>query len=154
MKVHLQPLERLEDALALAPRLDACAAEFDRQFTDEPFPAGASERFLSERFAEPETVLVVARADSDAGQLLGLVLVGALVEPLRGTRLPTVLVLHVVPDARHRGLAGELVAEATRLLESRGLTQLAARAGHNDDALISMGERWGFVRQWELMLRD
>jgi hypothetical protein len=31
---------------------------------------------------------------------------------------------------------------------------LSARAGHNDDALISMGERWGFVRQWEMMVRE
>ena len=31
------------------------------------------------------------------------------------------------------------------------MTELWARAAHNDDALISMGERWGFVRAWELM---
>jgi GNAT superfamily N-acetyltransferase len=65
-----------------------------------------------------------------------------------------VLVLYVEPDARHRGVARALVEEATRLLAARGLRRLAARAGHNDDALISMGERWGFVRQWELMLRE
>jgi hypothetical protein len=38
------------------------------------------------------------------------------------------------------------------VLAERGMRVLAARAGHNDDALISMGERWGFVRAWELML--
>ena len=25
---------------------------------------------------------------------------------------------------------------------------------YNDDALISMGERWGFVRRWELVVTD
>ena len=30
----------------------------------------------------------------------------------------------------------------------------AGRAGHNDDALISMGERWGFLRAWELFVRE
>ena len=44
--------------------------------------------------------------------------------------------------------------EARRLLGQRGLRTLAARAGHNDDALISMGERWGFVRAWELLLYE
>ena len=72
-----------------------------------------------------------------------------------------------------RGLFGELLKEVQRvksegdfeaakalvegvsgLLRDRGMSTLAARAGHNDDALISMGERWGFVRQWELMVLE
>jgi ribosomal protein S18 acetylase RimI-like enzyme len=81
-------------------------------------------------------------------------LVGPLVDPLRGESLPTVLVLHVDPALRHRGVAHELIEEATRVLAARGLQRLAARVGHNDDALISMGERWGFVRSWGLMVRE
>jgi len=65
-----------------------------------------------------------------------------------------VLILFVSPSARHGGLAGALVEAATAELAGRGIPLLAARAGHNDDALISMGERWGFVRQWELMVRE
>jgi GNAT superfamily N-acetyltransferase len=65
-----------------------------------------------------------------------------------------VLLLFVSPDVRHRGLARAMVDAVTRVLAARGHEKLAARAAHNDDALISMGERWGFVRQWEMMLRE
>jgi hypothetical protein len=51
-------------------------------------------------------------------------------------------------------VARALVHETARLLAARGAGTLAARAGHNDDALISMGERWGFVRSWELLARE
>jgi hypothetical protein len=47
-----------------------------------------------------------------------------------------------------------LVERCRALLASRGHKRLAARALHNDDALISMGERWGFVRAWEWMLYE
>ncbi len=57
-------------------------------------------------------------------------------------------------NARHQGLAAKLVAEVSAVLRERGMMSLAARAGHNDDALISMGERWGFVRTWEMMVRE
>ena len=39
-------------------------------------------------------------------------------------------------------------------LAMRGIRKLGAICGHNDDALISMGERWGFTRRWEILLRD
>ena len=81
-------------------------------------------------------------------------LVGPLEDPLLESRLPLVLVLYVDSAVRHRGLAGLLVEAASRELADRGIPRLAARAGHNDDALISMGERWGFTRLWELMLRE
>ena len=44
---------------------------------------------------------------------------------------------------------GRLPAFAA-LLE-RGVERLGARVEHNDDARISMGERWGWTRAWEWM---
>jgi GNAT superfamily N-acetyltransferase len=151
MKLELRHVTSLEQALRLAARLDAHAAEFAAQFSDEEFPRGASERFLAERFDEPETVLVGAFPPGER-EPVGLCLVGPFVEPLTAERLPLVLVLFVEASARHRGVARALVEEVQTVLVGRGLRRLAARAGHNDDALISMGERWGFVRSWELML--
>jgi hypothetical protein len=47
-----------------------------------------------------------------------------------------------------------LIQRALQILSDRGCPELAARVGHNDDALISMGERWGFTRLWEFILRE
>lgn len=153
MKLNLRRVERIEEALALATELDRHAAQFWAQFSDEPWPAGACERFLRQHFDARETVLVAALDGSRAAPW-GVCLVGPLVDPLRGESLPTVLVLHVDPALRHRGVAHELIEEATKVLSARGVERLAARVGHNDDALISMGERWGFVRSWGLMVRE
>jgi GNAT superfamily N-acetyltransferase len=142
-----------EEALRLAPALDERAAEFMAQFSDAPYPAGTARRFLEEHFDDPATVLVVGES-APRGPWAGLCLVGPFRDPLLATSLPMVLVLHVEPAWRHRGLAGELLERAGAELAARGVRGLAARVGHNDDALISMGERWGFVRTFELMQRE
>lgn len=72
-------------------------------------------------------------------------------DPLGGHRLPMLVLLWVHPDWRHRGLARLIMEDARRQLEERGFPRLLARAGYNDDAVISMGERWGFTRAWEMM---
>ena len=153
MKVQLRTIGSLEDALTHAPRLDGYAAEFMAQFSDEPYPAGSVERFLLEHFGEPEALLTVA-VDESLDRIVGLCLVGPLVDPLLQARTPLVLVLHVEPDYRHRGLASELIDEVRAVLRARGIQRLAGRVGHNDDALISMCERWGFLRHWDLMLHE
>ncbi len=153
MKLKLARVESLTEALELAPHLDRCAAQFWREFSDQAWPAGASERFLRRLFEAPETVLLTAR-DSSRAAPWGICLSGPLEDPLRGDRTPTILVLHVDEQLRRRGVARELVDELWLVLERRGLTRLAARVGHNDDALISMGERWGFVRAWEWIVRE
>ena len=153
VKLTLRHVTDPAQALALAERLDTAAAEFNTQFSDDVFPKGASERFIRRHFDAPQTALVVAEAEP-RGEPLGICLVGPLTDPLLGTTLPLVLVLYVDPTLRHRGIAGELIQDVERILASRGITKLAARAGHNDDALISMGERWGFVRSVELMVKE
>ncbi|MCC7011546.1 MAG: GNAT family N-acetyltransferase [Planctomycetes bacterium] len=151
MKLTLRTLSSLSEALALTPLCDAVAADFQRQISDHELAPGTSERFLRAHFQARETVCVVAEGPERAW---GVCLTGPFVDPLLGTTQPMVLVLHVDPALRHRGVATELVREAERVLRERGATTLAARATHNDDALISMGERWGFVRAWELMVRE
>jgi GNAT superfamily N-acetyltransferase len=153
MEVRLRSITRLEDALRLAPALDRYAQEVLDEFRDEPLPAGVTARFLERRFADPQTVLLIAESQPGKADL-GALLIGPAEDPLLGTTAPLVLVLYVQAAARHKGIATELVREGARVLQSRGLRTLSARAGHNDDALISMGERWGFVRQWEHMVRE
>lgn len=153
MQLELRPITQLAAACVHGARLDKAAAEFQAQFSDEPFPAGSSERFLRRRFDEPETALMGAFRPGGETPV-GLCLVGAWEDPLSGERLPMLLVLHVDADLRHRGIARALVEHTRLLLASRGCARLAARASHNDDARISMGERWGFVRAWEWMLYE
>lgn len=151
MEVELRLIESQTEAHELSALIDEVAAEAMREFRDEALPGEMGARFVAQRFDEPETVLVVAESSPGARDL-GLCLIGPFEDPLTAERTPMVLVLYVDPAVRHRGLARALVAEAREVLAERGFRTLAARAAHNDDALISMGERWGYVRQWELML--
>jgi GNAT superfamily N-acetyltransferase len=151
MKLKLRRVESLEEALALAPRLDQVAAQFLEQFSDETYPSGACERFLRRHFLARECALVLAE---DGERAWGACLSGPFVEPLLGTSRPMILVLFVEPELRHRGVATELVKETEALFAARGIRGLLARVPHNDDALISMGERSGFVRSWELMEKE
>jgi GNAT superfamily N-acetyltransferase len=153
VNLRLRAVEDRDEALALAPRLDACAIEVQAEFRDEPLPEGVGRRFVERHLGRREALLLVAE-ESEGGELRGLCAVAPLEDPLTGEVTPLVALLFVDRPLRHRGVARALVQEARRLLGQRGLRTLAARAGHNDDALISMGERWGFVRAWELLLHE
>jgi GNAT superfamily N-acetyltransferase len=153
MNAQLRRITSIDEALTMAPAIDAYAAQAMAEFLDGPLPEGVSRRFFKRHFESGETVLLVAESARGKADL-GVCLTGPFEDPLIGTRVPMILLLFVSSDVRHRGVAHSMVEEVSRLLEERGHGKLAARAGHNDDALISMGERWGFVRQWELMLRE
>lgn len=153
MDPRIRCIEDPEEAVELSTALETYVAQATADVRDEPLPEGTCRRFFERRFDNAETVLLVAETQLGRADL-GVCITGPFEDPLVGTRVPMILVLFVSPSARHRGLAKALVDRATEILEGRGLPTLAARAGHNDDALISMGERWGFVRQWEIMLRD
>ncbi len=145
-------MDDLTEALTLAARLDELAEEQTREVRAEDYPAGSVEAFLRAEFEAPETLLLVAREEGTSAAL-GLCLVGPGREPLTGESTPLILVLHVEPAQRHQSLAGQLVAAAERHLAQRGQTRLAGRVGAGDDALISIGERRGFIRRWEWVER-
>jgi GNAT superfamily N-acetyltransferase len=153
MNAQLRRITTIEEALSMAPAIDAYAAQAMAEFFDGPLPEGVSRRFFQRHFAADETVLLVAESARGASDL-GVCVAGPFEDPLLGTRAPMILILFVSPDVRHRGLAHVMVEAVSETLRERGFATLGARAAHNDDALISMGERWGFVRQWEMMLRE
>jgi|RhiMethySRZTD1v2_1073278.scaffolds.fasta_scaffold1879475_1 GNAT superfamily N-acetyltransferase len=138
-------------ALELAPVLDRSAENAMREFRDSPLPAEVGRRLIERAFADPRFLLLVAREETE---LAGLLATAPFEDPLTGEALPMIVLLQVETPFRHRGLARALVLEARRLLARRGFSRLSARAAYNDDALISMGERFGFVRQWELLLNE
>ena len=112
-------------------------------------PAELARRYL-ERFGPREAVLVVAEP-REVARPLALAASAPTEEPLTGDVRALLILLYTDPSIRQRGVARSLTGELRRALAARGVKELWARAAHNDDALISMGERWGFVRTWELM---
>jgi GNAT superfamily N-acetyltransferase len=153
MDITLHQHETPEDAAWLAPLLDEYARAVTDELRDDPLPAGVGEALLERVFGGPEGVAISAHVPGQEAHI-GYVVTGPLEDPLVGDRSPMVLALWVDRDMRHRGLARSLVLRAREVLAERGFTTLAARAGHNDDALISMGERWGFVRSYEVMVYE
>jgi GNAT superfamily N-acetyltransferase len=116
-------------------------------------PEDFIKRFLETQFEAPETLLLIAETSAGSADI-GFVLVGPHTDPLSGGRTPMVLILSVDSKMRHRGLATTLIQEARRVMKRRGYDQLAARCPHGEDALISIGERWGFVRSWEFLMKE
>ena len=158
MEIRLTTITSKKEALELAPALDRMLAAGSEAFTTRSRLEGACAAFLEAHFDAPETLLVLAREVEPgalpSGAPIAVALTGPFVDPIFPERHPLLLLLYVEPAQRHRGLASALLADLASALAARGLASLAARAGHNDDALISMGERKGFTRRWELMLRD
>jgi GNAT superfamily N-acetyltransferase len=112
-------------------------------------PSELARRYL-ERLGPREALLVVAEP-REVARPLALAASAPFEDPLTGDVRALLVLLYTDPSIRQRGVARALTAELRRALAARGVAELWARAAHNDDALISMGERWGFVRSWELM---
>ena len=153
MNLKLKTITERADADALLELLERGARE-----TREAYAEGASDddrplarRYLDAHFGGKQALIVSAESE---GGSLGLAATAPMVDPLTGDSEAHLVVLWVDPSVRHRGVARALVAEVRRRLAERGHAILTARASHNDDALISMGERWGLVRAWELMSSD
>ena len=152
MDIQLRRLRKLEEAASMGPELDEYIAQATSDFRDNAPAAGTGLKLLERALEAPEGLLLVA--ENHSGERLGYCIVGPMIDPVVGDCWPMVLALWVHPDYRHRGLGGSMIRRVSADLQAAGGYALAARAGHNDDALISMGERWGFVRHWELMVHE
>ena len=113
-------------------------------------PEEVARRYLARLGGARELLLVVAEP-REVARPLALAASAPFEDPLTGEVQALLVLLYTDPSIRQRGVARALTAELRRALAARGVKELWARAAHNDDALISMGERWGFVRAWELM---
>lgn len=153
MEVELRTVTSADEARAHLELLQRAGRDALADIGVDEVPADFIERFLLANIEAPETLLILAESSAGAADI-GFVLVGPHTDPLSGTRTPMVLVLSVDSRLRHRGLATTLLKEAQRVMKRRGYAQLAARCPHGEDALISMGERWGFVRSWEFLVRE
>ncbi len=149
MNLRLRPLATLAEALDRAELFERATRE-SAATLGENWPDGAARRFLERQFERSETLVLVAEAKDEDGWL-GIAASAPFEDPLSLVVRPMLVTLWVEPRFRHRGIARALWLELARLVAARGAGRLVARAGTNDDALISMGERWGLVRHWELL---
>jgi ribosomal protein S18 acetylase RimI-like enzyme len=152
MEARLRTIADRAEARPLEGRLDAAALEMTQIHESDPPPVGWASAWLDRHLSDKLSLLLVA--ESEAGKSdLGVLLAGAFADPLGIESVPMILLLSVDSRQRHRGIASGLVERAQAILTERGHPRLAARAPHNDDARISMGERQGFVREWEVLER-
>jgi GNAT superfamily N-acetyltransferase len=147
MNLRLRSIATREEARGVQALLEQAVRELCGaldQRADE-----LARRYL-ERLGPREALLCVAEP-REVARPLALAASAPSEDPLTGEVSAHLVLLYTDPSIRQRGVARALVAELRRALAGRGVKELWARAAHNDDALISMGERWGFVRTWELM---
>lgn len=71
-----------------------------------------------------------------------------------GVSAPFLYFLYTHPGFRRLGVARELLLQAEQWLKKQGSRTLVAPATHNDDAIISMGERRGYLREREWMVKE
>ena len=157
MNLGLRTLSDRDAARELLPLLEVAVVETSLAYSDVAVPSGTAERYLERHFDHPATCIVVAESSDSSGSsgssgsVLAMAGTAPFIDPLTGDVEPMLVLLWVEASIRHRGVARALVAELRRRLSARGLGSLAARASHTDDALTSMGERWGLVREWSFL---
>lgn len=154
MKVSLTLHEKPCDWADLIADLDRYVSQLTAEWTDRIPGEGLGVALLGRVVESTAGLLLTAHSsegDDLPGTRLGYCVVVPLKDPLTGMETPFIAALEVDRSYRHRGLARSMVDAVTAEMKRRGHPELAARAGHNDDALISMGERWGFVRAHDVM---
>ena len=147
MNLKLRPIESVDEARDLLPLLERGLRETSLGYLED-LVEGTAGRLLQRHFGRPETLFLVAESEGDVRAVAAT---APYEDPLTAATAPMLVLLWVDPPIRHRGVARALVRETRRILAARGFDALLARVDHNDDALISMGERWGMVRTWEVM---
>lgn len=140
---HLELVQRALEESAATYLADA----------EEELSPGVAGRLVGSVGKRDEALVLVAEAGEEP-RPMALCLTAPLDDPLIDAPTACIVALWVDPRLRHRGVARAMVQEARRTLAERGVVRIAARTGHTDDALISMGERWGFVRAWEFLVHE
>ena len=153
MNLRLRTIDDLEEARGLLPLLERAAEEGGASWRDRDLEPGTAARFLERSFERRETIVIAAEEVGDSNAM-AVIASGPFEDPLVLDTTPIIVLLYVQPEIRHRGVARALILELSRRLTQRGFDALLARAGHNDDALISMAERLGMVRTFEVMASE
>jgi [ribosomal protein S5]-alanine N-acetyltransferase len=137
------------DASRIAPLFDAY-----RQFYGLPSDRSVAQRYLAERLALGESVLLVAEAAD--GTALGFVQMYPTFSSLRAARTFVLHDLYVDPAARRGGVARRLMEAAVTQARAAGAVALTLQTARANDAAQRLYEALGWKRDeefWEYGLR-
>lgn len=128
-----------------AGELDAAAELFDRyrQFYEQPADRARARRFIAERLAHGDAVLLVAEV---AGQLRGLCQLYPLFDSIQAAPIYLLSDLYVHPEARRQGLGRRLLQAAEDRARADGRVGLELTTAHSNTTAQALYESMGWVR--------
>jgi GNAT superfamily N-acetyltransferase len=128
--------------VTLRPATSADADRIAALFTEEGYPAGASDIVARlERFASPFSQVVVADHE---GEILGFIALHVLPRFEHDDRIVRILALVVDSGVRERGIGRLLMAEAERLATEVGAAFVELTAGHHRPEARKLYESLGY----------
>lgn len=131
-----------QQSVVLRPADPADAVRIAALFTDEGYPAGASDIVARlERFSSEQAAVIVADID---GEVMGFVAVHLIPRFEHGDHIARVLALVVDQGARERGLGGQLMGEAERVARDAGAAFVEITAGHHRPEARHLYESLGY----------
>ena len=129
--------------VTLRPATSADADRIAALFTEEGYPAGASDIVARlERFASPFSQVVVADHE---GEILGFIALHVLPRFEHDDRIVRILALVVDSGVRERGIGRLLMAEAERLATAVGAAFVELTAGHHRPEARHLYESLGYA---------
>ncbi|HED64920.1 MAG TPA: GNAT family N-acetyltransferase [Planctomycetes bacterium] len=148
MNLRLRSIESHDEALRFAPDLGRGLLESYPAASPELSGEELASAFLEAHRGAAAMFFLVA--EGEAGTL-AVAATAPWRDPVTLQTSPMLVALWVDPAIRHRGVARELVRELRRLVARHGFSTLLGRVPTGDDALLGMAERWGMVREQELV---
>jgi ribosomal protein S18 acetylase RimI-like enzyme len=133
--------------LATIHDLDALAPLFDgyRQFYGQPGDEPRARQFLAARFANHESMILLA-CDDGAGQGLGFTQLYPLFSSVRTVRTYLLNDLYVAAPARRRGVASALLQAAAEQARAHGAASLSLSTALDNAPAQALYESLGWQR--------
>ena len=139
-------MERIKTRLAEPSDLEAVAALFDayRQFYEKPADLALARRYLGERFARQESVILVA--ENAAGEIVGFTQLYPAFCSVIADRTYVLYDLFVTPSARGTGAGRALMEAAEVHARATGAARLELQTAKTNRIGQSLYESCGWER--------
>jgi ribosomal protein S18 acetylase RimI-like enzyme len=129
-----------EDAIAIAPLFDAY-----RRFYGKSADVALAERFLRQRLANGDSIVLVAESQSAGGDPIGFVQLYPTFSSLRCERAWILNDLFVAERARRSGIAEGLMNAATDAARRAGVSSISLSTGHQNLAAQALYTKLGYA---------
>jgi GNAT superfamily N-acetyltransferase len=147
---RVREVARSEEFAGLLPLFREALRSLPTAEEDPPDEEGAR-LAVEAAFGDPALLCLLAEEEgSAAGFLLAL----PWSDPFLGKKGSEMRLCFVRPHSRRQGVAASLVARAERILAARGVASISLLLPTQDDPLVSIAERHGYVRVREWLEKD